>query len=100
MIRHLSREDWLRARKDLAAIIDDARQDRITLIEPLLVRAQRALTVEGSPTLAGSQLETIADQLKGAPGLRDRISELSSRLSGFAFAQVDKTHLVTPARSL
>lgn len=96
MIRHISHEEWLAARKELAGIIEEARH--LTNAEPLLVDAQRALTIQGSPTLAGSQLEAVADHLGNAPELQQRISDLSFKLKGFAFAEADESRLVTPSK--
>lgn len=94
MIRHLTKAEWLAARKELAEIIESSRH--LSDAEPLLVEAQRALTIEGSPTLAGSQLESVADNLRGAPELQERISLLSSKLKSAAFAERDEKNLVTP----
>lgn len=87
MIRKLPFEDWKAAQRDLEAIKERVRVENLPHIEPLLMSAQRFLVVEKSPTVAGSELEAVADQLKSHPQLRESISVLSAKLIEYPFAE-------------
>lgn len=89
MIRKLPYADWLAACLELDRIqlqLEDL--SHLPQIDPMLAQARNSLIVEASPSVAGAELELIAEQLKDYPPIAQAASRLSKMIIDFPFAEV------------